>query len=141
MVWEDSTLGLHLVQESSLGGKCLTILLQCPADELGCAATVVCTLPPVFTFHLYSALLTHTQSCSLYLTFGSVFGTFLLEILLFWFWYHISLLTLSLCSFWIPFMPPLLCLALKWCCLVQRSFLALSWDNVSCSSFFLTLCT
>ena len=111
MVWEDSTLGLRLVQESSLGESCLTILLQCPADELGCAATVVCTLPPFFTFLLRSAL-THTQSCSLYLTFGSVFGTFLLETLLFWFWYHNSLLTLSLCSFWIPFIPPLLCLAL-----------------------------
>ena len=112
MVWEDSTLGLRLVQESSLGESCLTILLQCPADELGCAATVVCTLPPFFTFYLRSVLLTHTQSCSLYLTFGSVFDTFLLETLLFWFWYHNSLLTLSLCSFWIPFIPPLLCLAL-----------------------------
>lgn len=131
MVWEDSTLGLHLVQESSLGENCLTILLQCPADELGCAATVVSTLPPLFTFHLRSALLTHTQRCSLYLTLDSVLGIFLLETLLFLFWYYNSLLTLSLCSFWIPFIPPLLCLALKWCCLVQKSFLALSWDNVS----------
>lgn len=133
MVWEDGTLGLHPVQESSLGEHCLTVLLQGPVDELGCAATGAPTLPPLFTFRLRTALLTHTQRCSLFLTLGSVFGTFLPETLLFWFWYYNSLLTLSLCSFWTPFIPPLLCLALKWRYLVQRSFLALSWDNVSLS--------
>lgn len=71
-------------------------------------------LSPSFPFPVLCALCIHTQKCSLYLSLGSIFGTFILETpLLFWLWCHHSLLTLSLCSFWIPFVFPPFCSALN----------------------------